>query len=321
MESDLKKRADRPRLSVVVPLYNERESLDELHRCIVDACTGMDASFEIVFVDDGSTDGSREVLDGIRERDSRARVIRFLANTGKAAALQAGFDAAEGEYVVTMDADLQDDPAEIPKLIAALDGGLDMVSGWKKHRRDPLSKRLPSRVFNAVVRAFSGMKLHDFNCGLKAYRREVVKSVHVYGELHRYIPVLAKFQGWRVGELPVNHLPRKYGRSKYGVRRFAAGFLDLLTVVLLTRYTAKPLHFFGTIGLVFCALGGIVNFYIVTLWLRFHNIQGRQPLLVGGVFLFLLGVQFFSTGLLAELITHSRMEGKDTYHIDRSSSS
>jgi len=321
MEIDLTRTDSHPRLSVVVPLYNERESLDELHRRIVEACTGMGASFEIVFVDDGSTDGSREVLATLRAGDSRTRVIRFLANTGKAAARQAGFDAVEGDYVITMDADLQDDPAEIPNLVTALDGGLDMVSGWKKHRRDPLSKRLPSRVFNAVVRAFSGMKLHDFNCGLKAYRRDVVKSVRVYGELHRYIPVLAKFQGWRVGELPVNHMPRKYGRSKYGVRRFAAGFLDLLTVVLLTRYTAKPLHCFGTIGMVLCGLGGLVNLYIVTLWLQFHNIQGRQPLLVGGVFLFLLGVQFFSTGLLAELITHSRMEGKDTYHIDRTASS
>jgi hypothetical protein len=216
-----------------------------------------------------------------------------------------------------MDADLQDDPSEIPALVDALDGGLDMVSGWKKTRHDPLSKRLPSKVFNGIVRFFSGMSLHDFNCGLKAYRREVVKTLSIYGELHRFIPVLARFEGFRVGELAVRHHPRKFGRSKYGARRFIAGFLDLMTVILLTRYTTKPLHLFGSIGLALCFLGGIVNAYIVALWLRYHNIQGRQPLLVGGVFLFLLGVQFISTGLLAELITHSRMERRKSYSVER----
>ncbi|MFC1694267.1 glycosyltransferase family 2 protein [Candidatus Latescibacterota bacterium] len=306
------------KLSVVVPLYNECESLKELYDGIIAACDGMDSEFEVLFVDDGSRDGSFDILSGIRKRDKRVRIIRFTANSGKSAALQAGFDNASGDYIITMDADLQDDPAEIPALIAALESGLDLVSGWKKHRRDPLSKRLPSRLFNMVVRFFSGMKLHDFNCGLKAYRSEVVKSFSIYGELHRYVPVLAKFNGFRVGEIPVNHRQRKYGSSKYGARRFLSGFLDLLTMILLTRYTSKPLHFFGTVGLIFCFLGGIVNFYIVTLWLRYHNIQGRQPLLIGGIFLFLLGVQFISTGLLAELITHSRMEKTTTYRIDRS---
>ncbi len=201
-------------------------------------------------------------------------------------------------------------------MIEALRGGLDLVSGWKKDRKDPLSKTLPSKMFNMIVRFFGGMTLHDFNCGLKAYRSEVLESFNIYGELHRYIPVIAKFHGFRVGEIPVRHHPRRHGRSKYGARRFVAGFLDLLTVMLLTRYTTKPLHFFGSIGLLFCFLGGLVNLYIVTLWIQFHNIQGRQPLLVGGVFLFLLGVQFISTGLLAELITHSRMEKSPAYQID-----
>jgi glycosyltransferase involved in cell wall biosynthesis len=306
------------KISVVVPLYNELESLEELYLKITEALAQVEADFEIVFVDDGSTDGSFAALTRLRDRDCRVKVIRFLANSGKAAALQAGFDSASGDYIITMDADLQDDPAEIPALISALEGGLDLVSGWKKDRHDPLSKTVPSKFYNMVVRYFSRLRLHDFNCGLKAYRREVVKSFRVYGELHRYIPVLAKFNGFRVGEIPVCHHPRKYGSSKYGVKRFIAGFLDLLTVILLTRYTSKPLHFFGSVGLVFCFIGGLINLYIVGLFIKsgFHNIQGRQPLLVGGVFLFLLGVQFISTGLLAELITHSRMEKQSTYRID-----
>ncbi len=307
------------KLSIVVPLYNERESLPELYDRIMDSLRAMNVEYEIIFVDDGSTDGSHGVLRELRERDAHVSVIRFLANTGKAAGLQAGFDAATGDYLITMDADLQDDPAEIPALVAALEGGLDMVSGWKRDRKDPLTKTAPSKFFNMVVRFFSGLPLHDFNCGLKAYRSEVVRTFRLYGELHRYIPVLAKFNGFRVGEIPVEHHPRKYGHSKYGARRLVSGFLDLLTVILLTRYTAKPLHFFGSVGLVFCFLGGLVWLYILKLWIGsgFHNIQGRQPLLVSGVFLFLLGVQFISTGLLAELITHSRMERQRTYRVDK----
>ncbi len=306
------------KLSIVVPLYNERESLTELHERIVAAVKAMGAEYEIVFVDDGSTDGSIGILRELREGDPNVRIIRFPANRGKAAGLQAGFDAARGDIVITMDADLQDDPAEIPALVVALDDGLDMVSGWKKERHDPLSKTLPSRFFNAVVRFFSGLRLHDFNCGLKAYRIEVVRSLRIYGDLHRYIPVLAKFNGFRVGEIPVLHHPRKHGQSKYGAKRLVSGFLDLLTVILLTRYTAKPLHFFGTAGLGFCFLGGLVWLYILKIWVGsgFHNIQGRQPLLVSGVFLFLLGVQFIFTGLLAELITHSRMERREMYRED-----
>jgi len=308
------------KLTIVVPLYNERESVEELYGKIIGTCEKEGYEFEILFVDDGSTDGSDLVLEEIRERDERVELIRFRVNTGKAAALQAGFDEAAGDYVVTMDADLQDEPAEIPSLIAALEGGLDMVSGWKKNRRDPLSKRLPSRVFNYVVRFFSGLELHDFNCGLKGYRREVVKSLRLYGELHRYIPMLAKFSGYRVGEIEVTHHPRKYGRSKYGLKRFIAGFLDLLTVILLTRYTSKPLHLFGSAGLLFCFIGGLVNLYILKIWVGtgFRSIQGRVPLLLGGVFLFLLGVQFIFTGLLAELITHTRTDrvGK-SYRVER----
>ena len=308
------------KISVVVPLYNESESLDELYEGIVQTIEAMGIDFEILFVDDGSTDSSFEVLSALRSRDPRVKIIRFMANFGKAAALQAGFDASTGDYIITMDADLQDDPTEIPALAAALYDGLDLVSGWKKDRKDPLSKTLPSKLLNMVVRYLGGLNLHDFNCGLKAYRREVIQSFSIYGKLHRYIPVLAKFHGFRVGEIVVKHHPRKHGRSKYGIRRFMAGFLDLLTVLLLTRYTTKPLHFFGSVGLLLCFHGGLVNLYIVSIWLKYHNIQGRVPLLVGGVFLFLLGVQFISIGLLAELITHSRMEKSKTYRIDPASS-
>ncbi len=320
------------KLSIVIPLFNEEESLVELHENISASLdkvlNGGQTEYsgnccEIIFIDDGSTDNSRAVINDIASRDCRVRLIPFKRNFGKAAALQAGFDNAQGEYIVTMDADLQDDPAEISKLLDALAGGLDMVSGWKKDRHDPLSKRLPSKFFNMIVRFFSSLKLHDFNCGLKAYRREVIESFRIYGELHRYIPVLAKFYGFTVGEIVVNHHARKYGVSKYGARRFVAGFLDLLTVILLTRYTTKPLHLFGSLGLLFCVIGGLVNTYIVYLWVSndFNNIQGRQPLLVGGVFLFILGVQFISTGLLAELITHSRMEQSKTYKVDPASGS
>ncbi|MFC1651020.1 glycosyltransferase family 2 protein [Candidatus Latescibacterota bacterium] len=326
------------KLSIVIPLYNENESLVELHGKISEALEKVETlqtvqkvastdfsreNCEIIFVDDGSTDNSREVLADISARDSRVKVIRFKRNFGKAAGLQAGFDEAGGDYIITMDADLQDDPAEIPALITALEGGLDMVSGWKKDRLDPLSKRLPSKFFNMIVRFFGGMTLHDFNCGLKAYRREVIQTFRIYGELHRYIPVLAKFHGFNVGEIVVKHHPRKHGVTKYGARRFISGFLDLLTVILLTRYTTKPLHLFGSLGLFFCLIGGIVNSYIVFLWISsdFNNIGGHQPMLVGGVFLFILGVQFISTGLLAELITHSRMEKSKTFRVDPASGS
>jgi len=305
------------KLSIVVPLYNEEESLNELYERIVSVCEAENIEFEVVFVDDGSTDSSAEVLAKLGADDIRVKTLRFRSNLGKAAGLQAGFDNASGDVIITMDADLQDDPAEIPALIAALDSGLDMVSGWKKTRHDPISKTLPSKLFNSVVRFFSGLKLHDFNCGLKAYRKEVIDSLTLYGELHRYIPVLAKYNGFNVDEIPVKHHPRKHGISKYGAKRFISGFLDLLTVILLTRYTSKPLHFFGSVGLVFSTVGGLVGLYVLKIWAGtgFSNIQGRVPLLLGGIFLFLLGVQFISTGLLAELITHGRMDRERIYHL------
>ena len=234
-----KKRSDienRIGLSVVIPLYNEEESLRELHNQVCRVVEKTDISFEIIYVDDGSTDGSFRLLEEIHQKDSRAKVIQFRKNSGKADALSAGFAAVSGELVVTMDSDLQDDPAGIPDMLAKLDDGYDLISGWKKKRRDPLSKRIPSRIFNRVTRLITGVRIHDFNCGLKVYRCEVVESLNVYGELHRYIPALAKWEGFRIGEIQVNHRARKYGRTKYGGSRFIKGFLDLITVMFLSRY-------------------------------------------------------------------------------------
>lgn len=233
-----------PDISVIIPLLNEEESLTELTDRINAAITGMSRSFEIIYIDDGSSDRSFEVIKQLRSKHGFIKAIQFRKNYGKSAALAEGFKIASGRYVITMDADLQDDPAEIPNLIAKIEEGYDLVSGWKKRRFDPISKTIPSRFFNFVTRVMTGIKLHDFNCGLKAYRREVVRDVSVYGELHRYIPALSKWEGYqRITEIAVQHHPRKYGYSKFGISRFVKGFLDLVTVVFLTRYTKRPLHF------------------------------------------------------------------------------
>ena len=241
-------------ISLIVPLYNERDSLQELHREIVLSVEKICAQCELIFVDDGSTDGSYEVLKDLQARDPRVKLIRFRRNFGKSAALSAGFRLAKGEGVVTLDADLQDQPAEIGRLIERLEEGYDLVSGWKKKRRDSLRKRLASRVFNRVTSILTGVPLHDINCGLKVYRRQVIEEVRVYGEMHRYIPVLASYRGFRVGEVPVEHRPRRYGKSKFGLARFGGGFFDLLTVMILTRYNKKPLHIFGILGVLSLAV-------------------------------------------------------------------
>ncbi len=241
-------------LSFVIPLKNEAESLNELYQRLVDVIERLAVRFELIFVDDGSTDDSLALLQALRGEDARVKIIQFQGNFGKAAALAAGFEHAAGRIVFTMDADLQDDPAEIPAFLKKLDEGYDLVSGWKRIRQDPLSKTLPSRLFNAVTARLTGVRLHDFNCGFKAYRREVLANTPIYGELHRYVPVLAAAKGFKVGEVVVRHHPRLHGRSKYGIERLTRGLFDLLTVLFLTRYLKRPLHFFGGIGL---AVGGI----------------------------------------------------------------
>ena len=310
---------DRPDLSVVVPVLEEAESLPELADQIRTACDENGYSFEVLFVDDGSRDRSWNVIHQIHEDDPRFGGIRFRRNYGKSAALDIGFERAHGRYVVTMDADLQDDPAEIPRLIGRLEEGYDLVSGWKKERQDPLSKRAPSKFFNLVTRGISGINLHDFNCGLKAYRRDVVKSVHVYGELHRYIPLLAKWEGYgRISELVVKHRPRQYGATKFGLDRFIKGFLDLISVVFLTRFAARPMHFFGTFGTLAFLVGFAISLWISVDKLVFGNPIGDRPLLLLSSLMIIVGVQMFTTGLLGEMMIKREMERTGSYHVTES---
>ena len=300
-----------------MPVYEEAESLPELASRIRAACEGAGLTFEVWLVDDGSRDDSWRVIEGLAEADRCFRGIRFRRNYGKSAALAVGFERAKGRYVVTMDADLQDDPAEIPLLVEQLENGpFDLVSGWKKTRHDPLSKTIPSRFFNGVTRALSGIKLHDFNCGLKIYRCEVVKSVRVYGELHRYIPLLAKWEGYtRIGEKPVQHHARKHGRSKFGLERFARGFLDLVTVSFLTRFAARPMQFFGVLGTLSFAIGFFIALWISVEKLVYGIPVGDRPLLLLGITLVIVGVQMFTTGLLGEMIVKPRLERAAAYDV------
>jgi len=297
--------------SVIVPLYNERESLAELHRQLTGALEGAFAGHEIIFVDDGSTDGSLEVLRGLREGDRRVKIISFRKNYGKSAALSEGFRVCRGDVVITIDADLQDNPGEIPGLIDKLDEGYDLVSGWKLKRKDPITKTAPSRLFNLVTSLVSGIRIHDFNCGLKAYRGDVVKNVSVYGELHRFIPVLAAWEGYRVTEKRVAHFERKFGQSKFGSKRFLNGLFDLMTVMFITRRSSAPLHFFGRLALVFFGAGALISLYFVILWLSGKGLHVR-PLMVGGLVLIVIAIQIGSFGLLAEMFT-SKVQRSFTY--------
>lgn len=290
-------------ISLVVPIYNEEQSLETLHQRITTVVQSLTDQYEIIFINDGSTDGSAAALERLWRDDKHVKVLQLRRNFGKAAALAVGFEEAQGDIVITMDGDLQDDPDEIPRLVACLRDGYDVVSGWKQERHDPLSKTLPSRLFNWVVSRTTGLKLHDFNCGFKAYRREVVKNVRLYGELHRFIPALAHGQGFRVTELPVKHHPRKFGKSKYGIERLLRGFFDLMTVLFLTRYLKKPLHLFGSLGLLVFVAGMLINLYLVWLKIQGQSI-GTRPLLSLGILMVLVGIQLFCTGLIAELLIY-----------------
>ncbi len=305
----------RPDVSVVVPLYNEAESLGELEQEIRESVSGLDLTYEIVFVDDGSTDASFRVIRELHAGKPGIRGIRFRRNYGKAAALAVGFAAARGTFIVTMDADLQDDPGEIGKLLDKMQEGYDLVSGWKRQRHDPWTKRWPSKFFNWVTSRVSGIRIHDFNCGLKAYRKDVTEEIGVYGELHRYLPVLAHWRGYRVGEVVVHHRVRKHGKTKYGLERLVRGFLDLLTVVLITRYTRSPLHFFGTTGVALNLVGAGINLYLLGLKIQYGDIRGRTPLLMLGVLLMLVGVQFVSIGLLGEMIARIQQSDERDYSV------
>jgi glycosyltransferase involved in cell wall biosynthesis len=303
----------RCQLTVLVPALNEADSLPELAERIrtVGEREGLD--WELLVVDDGSTDGTWQAVSSLAATDARIGGIRFARNFGKAAALSAGFKAARGERIITMDADLQDDPEEIPGLLARLDEGWDLVSGWKQDRKDSWLKNNSSKVFNWAAGRMCGLKLHDFNCGLKAYRRDVIERVRLYGEMHRYVPALAHLDGFRVTEMPVRHHKRKFGVTKYGWDRFLNGFLDLLTVHFLHARGTSPLHFFGRLGAVFGGLGGLISLYFLLWWLTGHALRVR-PMLVAGLVLLVMAVQFVSLGLLAELMVSGR-EPESSYRV------
>lgn len=264
--------------------------------------TPLNLEYEVIVIDDGSTDGTDKILRELKGSYQNLRAYIFRKNYGKSAALSEGFRQARGKIFITMDADLQDDPAEIPNMIKKLDEGFDLVSGWKKKRHDPITKKLPSRLFNLVTSLMSGISLHDFNCGLKAYRRQVLETIHIYGELHRFIPVLAHWQGFRVGEIPVQHHPRKFGRSKFGIKRFSHGFLDLITVLFLTRYRTSPLHIFGMVGSLIFTVGLLIEIYLTIIWLGGAGI-GTRPLFFLGILLIIVGAQFIVLGLLGEMMS------------------
>ena len=298
-------------ISVIIPAYNEEGSLPELYQRIMLSVREMQKNntirqYELLFVNDGSTDATEKVMLGLHENDANVRVISLRRNFGKATALNAGLRHVNGDIIFTIDADLQDDPKEFPRFIEKLDEGYDLVVGWKVNRLDSVEKRLPSKLFNKVTSNFSGVNLHDHDCGLKAFRREIADSLDLYGEMHRYIPVLAHRQGFRIAEIPVEHHKREYGSSKYGMERYLRGLFDFLTTIFLIRYSDRPMYFFGKIGLLCLSVGLAICSYLTAIWFTGNPIGGR-PLLVLGVLLILLGIQFISTGFIGNLlvdITH-----------------
>ena len=293
------------KISVVIPVYNEVESVEQLYKELIKVLSSFD-SYQIIFVDDGSSDGSINVIKKIIENDINTNIIQFHRNYGKSAALGEGFKNANGEYIVTMDADLQDDPKEIPNLVSKLEEGFDLVSGWKKNRKDPLSKKIPSKFFNFITRLFTGVKIHDFNCGLKIYRQSVIKTLEIYGGRHRYIPALAGYKNFKVTEIIVNHRPRLYGETKYGGSRMFHGFFDLISILFLSKYTQSPLYFFGKIGLYTFLSGVGIEIYIIYLKYALNEpFAKHMALLMLGVLIIVIGIQFFSIGLVGEMIANS----------------
>jgi glycosyltransferase involved in cell wall biosynthesis len=293
-------------ISAIIPLLNEEESIDEMYDRLVKVFRSLGHSYEIFFIDDGSTDGSLKKLENITSDDSRVRVISFNRNFGKSAALDVGFSYAKGDVILTLDADLQDRPEEIPKFLQKIEEGYDLVSGWKYPRNDPFSKVLVSKIFNTIVAFFTKLKLHDFNCGFKAYRASAVKSVDVYGDLYRFLPLLVHQKGYRVTEIKIEHSKRKFGYSKFGVARIFYGFLDFLTVLLLTKYKEKPVHFFGGLGLMSFVVGFSISAYLSALWFLGQRPIGNRPLFFLGILLIIISIQLVSLGLLGEMVIHRR---------------
>ena len=298
-------------ISIVIPLFNEQESILDLYSEICNAISSYN-DWEIIFIDDGSSDGSAEKIIDIASKDSKVKLISFYRNFGKSAALSEGFKHANGDIIITMDADLQDDPAEIPNFVNKISEGSDLVSGWKKVRHDPWAKTFPSKIFNFVTRLLTGVKIHDFNCGLKAYRSSVIKSIEIFGGRHRYIPALAGQKNFSISEIIVNHRPRKYGTTKYGGSRLLHGFFDLLTILFLNKYTQHPLHFFGMIGLTTFTAGILTD--LVVLYYKFwlgEPFAKHIALLLLGLILLFIGIQFFSIGLLGEMMARYSEDKED----------
>ena len=300
--------SQKQKISIIIPIFNEEESVQVLYDQIKLELKDFDK--EIIFINDGSVDSSQKNILDIIQLDSNVMMIDFMRNFGKATGLSEAFKIATGDIVVTIDGDLQDDPSEIKNLISKINSDWDLVSGWKKDRKDPLMKIIASRIFNLITRLKTGIKIHDFNCGLKAYKNKVIKSIKVYGHLHRFIPVLAHFEGFKVTEIEVKHHPRKFGESKYGKSRFFHGFYDFLTIVFLEKYLNRPMHFFGKFGLIFCSSGFLINLYLAVQWICFRiypsdfdgNYTILRPLFFLGILLIVVGIQFFSTGFIGEMI-------------------
>ncbi len=303
-------------ISIVVPVLNELESLPHLHEQLTDVLRDVGKSYEIIIVDDGSDDGSIKVVRDIVANDAAVVLIELRRRFGKSTALQAGFRVSRGDVVFTMDADLQDDPKEIPRFLEALDDDYDLVSGWKEDRKDPLGKTIPSKFFNYVTSKMSGLKLHDFNCGFKAYRREVIDDLNIYGELYRYIPVVVHAKGFRVGEIAVSHRARQFGKSKYGLERFIRGPLDLFTIMFLISFQKRPLHLFGPVGAVVGSIGLMVNAYLAVLWLQ-GEVIGDRPLLMLGTLMIIVGIQILVFGLLGEMIAAASYRPSDVEKLIR----
>lgn len=305
-------------LSIVIPIYNEEENIEPLCREIREALEGLGVEYEILAIEDGSTDDSFTVLKRVHEEEPRVRVIRFRRNFGQTAAFAAGFDAARGGMIVTLDADLQNDPADIPRLLAKLEEGYDVVSGWRTERRDPfLTRRFPSMVANWLISEITGVRLHDYGCSLKAYRHEVVKNIRLYGELHRFIPALASWMGVQVTEVPVNHRPRKFGQTKYGLSRTIRVLLDLLTVRFLLSYSTRPIQIFGLLGFLFFGIGGLLLAYLGFVRLVLQQPIADRPLVLLAILLTMVGVQLVTMGLLGELVvrTYHESQGKPIYAV------
>jgi glycosyltransferase involved in cell wall biosynthesis len=306
-------------ISIIIPIYNEAQNIPLIYQRIVQVMTDAGQSYqdnyEILFIDDGSTDNSFEICSKISDNDPRIRAVQFRRNFGKTAALQAGFSLSQGKYIVTIDGDMQEDPADMFKLLDLLNNGFDMVSGWRKIRNDPLSKTVPSKIFNWAVSKLTRIPIHDFNCGFKAYRSEMIKEIKLYGELHRFIPVLADQRGFRITEIAVSHQRRKFGNSKFGAKRLFKGYLDFIQVLFMANFLRFPLRLFGAIGTILVLLGIIILLYLTILWFEGIRPIGDRPLMTLGVLLTLMGVQLFSTGLIGEILRKDNFKADEEYTI------